>query len=125
MFVVGFEKYMYNVIECMMAVQNHGHPRPLLVVSFESAYVYTALYHFGDTVGGGLKVENRQFIQTPLSFKDVTGAPNARGVAKTSNFRPICGYISERVLDRGIVTIEDEYEVVCALSNSATFDDFD
>ena len=30
------------------------------------------------------------------------GAPNrpTRGVAKTSNFRPICGYISERVLDR-------------------------
>ena len=37
------------------------------------------------------------------------GAPNTRGVAKTSNFRPICGYISERVLDRGIVTMEDEY----------------
>ena len=50
-----------------------------------------------------------------------TGAPNTRGVAKTSNFRPICGYISERVLDRGIVTME----VVCALSNSATFDDLE
>jgi len=39
------------------------------------------------------------------------------------NFRTICGYISERVLDRGIVTMEDEYEVVYALSNSANFDD--
>ena len=29
-----------------------------------------------------------------------------------SNFRPICGYISERVLDTGIVTMEDEYKVV-------------
>ena len=48
-------------------------------------------------------------------------------VAKTSNFRPICGYILERVLDRGIpvVTMEDEYKVVCALSNSATFDDLE
>jgi len=50
------------------------------------------------------------------------------GGAKTregSNFRPICGYISEMVLhvERGIVTMEDEYKVVCALSNSATFDD--
>jgi len=48
-----------------------------------------------------------------------------KGVAKTSNFRPICGYISERVLDRGIVTMEDEYKVLCALSISATFDDLE
>jgi len=41
------------------------------------------------------------------------------------NFRPICGYISERVLDRGVVTMEDEYKVVCALSDSATFDDLE
>jgi len=31
--------------------------------------------------------------------------------------------ISETVIDRGIVTMEDEYKVICALSNSATFDD--
>ena len=44
-----------------------------------------------------------------------------------SNFRPICGYISESetVIDRGIVTMEDEYKVVCALSNSAAFDDLE
>jgi len=48
-----------------------------------------------------------------------------KGVAKTSNFRPICGYISERVLDRGIVTMEDEYKVLCTLSISATFDDIE
>jgi len=44
-----------------------------------------------------------------------------------SDFRPICGYISETVRDRGIVTcaMEDEYKVVCALSNSAVFDDFE
>ena len=40
-----------------------------------------------------------------------------------SNFRPICGYISETVIDRYIFTTEDEYKVVCALSNSAAFDD--
>jgi len=39
-----------------------------------------------------------------------------------SNFRPICGYISETVIDRGIVTMEDEYKVV---SNSAAFDDLE
>jgi len=54
------------------------------------------------------------------------GAEYKRG----SDFRPICGYISETVVDRGIVTVEDEYKVVCvcvqcALSNSATFDDFE
>ena len=53
------------------------------------------------------------------------GGDKYKGVAKTSNFRPICGYISERVLDRGIVTMEDEYKVVCALSNSAIFDDLE
>jgi len=36
------------------------------------------------------------------------GGAKYKGVAKTSNFRPTCGYISERVLDRGIVTMEDE-----------------
>jgi len=36
-----------------------------------------------------------------------------------------CGYISETLIDRGIVTIEDEYKVVCALSNSAAFDDLE
>ena len=41
-----------------------------------------------------------------------------------SNFRPICDYISETVIDRGIV-MEEEYKVVCALSNSAAFDDLE
>ena len=50
------------------------------------------------------------------------GGAKYKGVAKTSNFRLICGYISERVLDRGIVTMEDEYKVVRALSNRAIFD---
>jgi len=40
-----------------------------------------------------------------------------------SDFRPVCGYISETVRDIGIVTMEDENKVVCALSNSAVFDD--
>jgi len=38
-----------------------------------------------------------------------------------SDFRPICGRISETVIDRAIFTMEDEY----ALSNSAAFDDLD
>ena len=42
-----------------------------------------------------------------------------------SNFQPICGYISETVIDRGIVTMEDEYKVLCALSISATYDDLE
>jgi len=42
-----------------------------------------------------------------------------------SDFRPICGYISETVRDRSIVSMEDEYKVVCALSNSAVFDDLE
>ena len=53
------------------------------------------------------------------------GGAKYKGGSKTSNFRPICGYISERVLDRGIVTMEDEYKVLCALSISATFDDLE
>jgi len=50
------------------------------------------------------------------------GAPNTRVY---SDFRPICGYISETIIDRGIVTMQDEYKVVglCAVSNSAAFDD--
>jgi len=44
---------------------------------------------------------------------------------KGSDFRPICSYISETVIDTGIFTINDEYKVVYALSNSATFDDLE
>jgi len=33
--------------------------------------------------------------------------------------------ISETVIDRGIFTIEDECKVVCAVSNSAAFDDLE
>ena len=42
-----------------------------------------------------------------------------------SDFRPTCGYISETVRDRGIVTMKDEYKVVRALSNGAAFDDLE
>ena len=45
------------------------------------------------------------------------------GRSRVNARRQICGYISETVTDRGIVIIEDEYKVVCALSNSAAFDD--
>ena len=36
------------------------------------------------------------------------GGAKYKGVAKTRNFRPICGCISETARDRGIVTMEDE-----------------
>jgi len=43
-----------------------------------------------------------------------------------SDFRPVCGYISKTVIDRGSRHyMEDEYKVVRALSKSATFDDLD
>jgi len=52
--------------------------------------------------------------------------PNGRAKHKGgSNFQQICSCISETVIDRGIVTMEDEYKVVCALSNSAAFDDLE
>jgi len=43
----------------------------------------------------------------------------------SSDFRQICGYIWETVIDRGRVTMEDQYKVVGALSNGATFDDLE
>jgi len=42
-----------------------------------------------------------------------------------SNFLPMCDYILETVIDRGIFTVEDEYKFVRALSNSAAFDDLE
>jgi len=41
-----------------------------------------------------------------------------------SDFRPICGYILETIMDRDIFT-KYEYKIVCVLSNSATFDDLE
>jgi len=72
-----------------------------------------------------LVFRHRRLLHKSGGFTPNGGAKYKGGVAKASNFRPICGYISERVLDRGIVTMEDEYEVVCALSNSAVFDDLE
>jgi len=42
-----------------------------------------------------------------------------------SNFRPMYGYISETVIDRGVFTMEDEYKVMCAYANGAVFDDLE
>jgi len=57
-----------------------------------------------------------------MTASHVTGAPNTR---RDSDFRPIRGYklISKTVIDRGTFTVEDEYKLVCALWNGATFDD--
>ena len=50
------------------------------------------------------------------------GGAEYKGV---SDFRPICGYIAETVIDRGIFTIEDEYKLVRALSNSVACNDLE
>jgi len=44
---------------------------------------------------------------------------------RDSDCWPICGYISETVIDWSILTMEDEYKVVCSLSNGASFDDLE
>jgi len=49
-----------------------------------------------------------------------SGAPNTRGCQFSTNMR-----LSEKVLDRGIITMGDKYKVVCALSNSVAFDDLE
>ena len=49
-----------------------------------------------------------------------TGLPNTRGVAIFDQYAAI-----SRKRDRGIVTMEDEYKVVCALSNGAIFNDLE
>jgi len=60
--------------------------------------------------------------------KNLTVSPTIGGTEYNgvSNFQPICGNTLETVVvDRGIFTVEDEYKFVCALSNSAAFDDFE
>jgi len=63
--------------------------------------------------------------QGSLRKSDGFTPSGGRQIQGGSDFRPICGYISEAVIDRGIVTVEDEYKVVCALSNNAAFDDLE
>jgi len=53
------------------------------------------------------------------------GLKMGRRIQRGSDFRTIRGYISETVIVRGIVTMGDEYKVVCALSNCATLDDLE
>ena len=53
-----------------------------------------------------LSLSDRPIIQVFRHKSDgstLTGAPNTRGQGG-SDFRPICGYISETVIDRGIFT---------------------
>ena len=49
------------------------------------------------------------------------GGAKYKGVAIFDQYAAI----SETIIDRGIVTMEDEYKVVCALSNSTAFDDLE
>jgi len=51
----------------------------------------------------------------------LTGPPNTRVKQFSTNMHLNHG----TVIDRGIFTVEDEYEVVCGVSNSAIFDDLD
>ena len=63
---------------------------------------------------------------TPIPPKSDGFAPNGSAEYKGGrNFRLVRGCMSETEIDRGIFTIEYEYKVVCALSNSATFGDFE
>jgi len=57
-----------------------------------------------------------------LTASPLVGTPNTRG---GSDFRPTCSYILVTVIDRGIFTIKNKHKVVCALSNSAAFDDLE
>ena len=66
------------------------------------------------------------FCHQGLLHKSDGFTPNGGAKYKEgSNFQPICGYISEIIIDRGIVTKDGEYKVVCALSNTAAFDDLE
>ena len=62
---------------------------------------------------------------TKASYVNLTASdstPEYKGVPIFDQYAAIW-YISETVTDRGIFTIEDEYKVVCSLSNSAAFVD--
>jgi len=55
---------------------------------------------------------------------NLTASPQwGRQIQGGSNFRPICDYISERVLDRGIVTMEDENVLYRIVPLSMTLND--
>jgi len=70
---------------------------------------------------------NLVFHHQGLLCKSDGLTPNAEGDRIQRAAVAICGYISKTktVIDRGIFTIEAEYKVVCALSNSAAFDDLE
>jgi len=65
---------------------------------------------------GLLRKSNGNLTDLPLTGLQIQGG---------SDFRPMWSYISQTVIDRGIFTIEDEYKVAWALSNSAAFDDLE
>ena len=78
-----------------------------------------------------LSLSDRPIILVFLSSKGCcvnmsTLPPNGGAEYKEgSDLRRICGYISETVIYRGIGTMEDEYKVVYALSNSDAFNDLE
>jgi len=56
-----------------------------------------------------------------MTTSPLTGAPNTKWVAIFDQYAAII--ISKTVIDSDMFTIEDEYKVVCALLNRATFDE--
>ena len=48
-----------------------------------------------------------------------------QGGMKNHDLRPISGFISERMQDRAIVTMEDEYETAPNLSNGTSLNDLE
>ena len=117
-------------------------PSTLTAHRFQTGFCFYAQQHIcysvthvyciktAERIGEILSPSDRSIIlvfrhQGPLRKSDGFTPNEGTKYKGGSNFRPICSYISERVLDRGIVTMEVEYKVVCALLNSAAFDDLE
>ena len=88
--------YCIETAECIIEILSRS-DRPIIIVFHHQGSLRKS---DGFTPNGGAKYKGWQF---------------------STNMRLYLG----RVLIRGIFTMEDEYKVVCALSNSATFDDLE
>jgi len=91
-------------------------------ISFSRCHIGVVLRTFVKALG----TSRMRIRGAPSPFPEKFGGLKMeRRIQGGSDFRTICGYVSETVIVKGIVTMEDEYKVVCALSNGATLDDLE
>ena len=107
----------------------YGMSCPSVVCDVVAPYARHRLELFGNIFASckslGTRVVCIKILGRKLNGFKVIVQVKWKATMKNCRFRPIFCFISKTVQDTAIVTMEDEYEVVCDLLNGATSNDLE